>query len=109
MGVNIIVCRIVKKTMEDGWNDNKIPFYETARVEWWDSLRHSGDKDFIIENKFDCYDDSDDEGCEYVRPNDFNKCREWIKKKIFEGNQPRLLKAMDEMEKDKSLTFHWSW
>lgn len=32
-----------------------------------------------------------------------------IKVNVFEGNQPRLLEALDRLEQDESLVFTWSW
>lgn len=109
MGVNISVIKIVSKTMEEGWHKNLVPYYHTQNQYWFDHLRYGGDKDFIIENEFQSYDDSDDEGMEYVRPKDFNKCRKWVHENIVEGNKPRLLNALNELEKDSTLAFSWSW
>jgi hypothetical protein len=35
--------------------------------------------------------------------------REWVKKNIYEGNQERLLKALDLIEKDEMVGFHASY
>lgn len=109
MGLNIIVYKVVEKTMEEGWHNNLVPYYKVEKQEFFDSLRFAGDKDFVSENEFVYYDESDEEGMNYVRPKDFKKCREWVNEHIQEGNRPRLLKALDELEKDKSLVFMWSW
>lgn len=109
MGINISVKKVVEKTMEEGWHNNLVPYYKVEDQDWFDHLRFSGDADFVIENEFYYYDDSDEEGRDYRRPKDFNKCREWVNEHIYEGNRPRLLKALDELEKDASLVFRWSW
>lgn len=109
MGLNIIVKKIVDKEMIEGWHNNLVPYYHTEKQEWFSSLRYAGDRDFIKENKFQSYDNSDAEGKGYIRPKDFNKCREWVNEHIYEGIRPRLLKALDELEKDSSLVFSLSW
>ncbi len=109
MGLNIIVYKIVEKTMEEGWHNNLVPYYKVERQDWFDSLRLSGDKDFVTENEFVAYDENDEEGRDYVRPKDFSKCREWINENVIESNRQRLLKALDFFEKDKDLVFLWSW
>ena len=69
-----------------------------------------GDRDFVVENEFEFIDnDNEVEEQELARPKDFNKCREWIKEKVYEGNQQRLLNALDKMENDETLCFTWSW
>ena len=109
MGLNISVKKIVNKTTEEDWNGELVPYYELEDQKWFDHLRFSGDKEFVVENEFVFYDDSNEEGREYVRPKDFEKCREWVNKYIPNGNSLRLLKALDELEKDENLVFRWSW
>ena len=109
MGVNIIVKKVVEKTMEESWGGKLVPYYKTEKVNWFDTLRYSGDREFIIENEFVYYDNNDTEGEEYLRPKDFNKCREWVMCNVVLGNQNRLLKALDELESDKQLVFRFAW
>ena len=96
MGINISVRKVTGKT--------------TERQDWFDYLRYSGDRDFVVENEFDFIDtDVVVEEQELARPKDFNKCREWVKEKVYEGNQQRFLNALDKMEADETLCFTWSW
>lgn len=105
MGVHIIVKKVVDKTMEKTWGGESVPYYKTEEQQWWDGLRYGGDKDFILENDFECYDESDD----LVRPKDFENCRLWVKDNIQQGGQLRLLEVLDKMEKDLTLVFRFSW
>ncbi len=107
MGLNIMVSKILKKEIIDGWHGDKHPFYHTEEVPWFDSLRFSGDKDFVLENEFDLIDKEDDD--RLMRPVDFDKCRTWVAENIQPNLQFRLINALDEMEQDESLVLHWSW
>jgi hypothetical protein len=101
MGLNIIIYKIVGTSLSGN-------YYETENQDWFDDDRYSGDRDFVANNEFYSYRDIKD-GCEYSRPADFNKCREWIKQNVVEFNQARLLEAIDKMESDKDLVFKFSW
>ena len=110
MGINISVRKVTGKTMEETWGGKTVSYYTTERQDWFDYLRYSGDRDFVVENEFEFIDnDNEVEEQELARPKDFNKCREWIKEKVYEGNQQRLLNALDKMENDETLCFTWSW
>ncbi len=110
MGINISVRKVTGKTMEETWGGKTVPYYTTERQDWVDYLRYSGDRDFVVENEFEFIDnDNEVEEQELARPKYFNKCREWVKEKVYEGNQQRLLNALDKMEKDETLCFTWSW
>ena len=109
MGINISVIKVIEKTMEEGWHNNLVPYYAIRKQKWFDHLRFGGDSDFVTENEFYYYDDSDEEGKSYRRPSDFDKCRCWVKSNIIEENQKRLLNALDKIEADETLCFTWSW
>jgi len=38
--------------MEETWGGKTIPYYTTEKQDWFDSIRHTGDKDFVLENDF---------------------------------------------------------
>lgn len=96
--------------MEETWGGKTVPYYEAENVDWWDTLRHSGDRDFILSTEFNCVDnDNEVEEQEYFRPKDFAKTRQWVRDNVVGMNQPRLLEALVKMELDESLAFHWSW
>lgn len=107
MGINISVVKVIERTMEDCWDFKQRPYYKTEDQQWFDYLRYSGDREFVIENRFYAV-DNDGDG-DLQRPEDFDKTREWVRKNVFEGNQERLLTALDKMEADESLAFTWSW
>lgn len=111
MGIHISVRKVTGKTMEETWGGKTVPYYTTEKQDWFDYIRHSGDADFVVENEFVFIDsDAPIEEQELARPKDFNKCREWVNNMPHpEGNKQRLLKAFDELEKDDSLVFTWSW
>lgn len=110
MGIHISVRKVTGKTMEETWSGKTVPYYTTEKQDWFDFIRHTGDSDFVLENDFVFVDsDAEVEEQELARPADFNKCREWVKTNVFEGNQPRLLEALDRLEQDESLVFTWSW
>ncbi len=110
MGVHIWVSRLIKKDEEEDWNGNMRPFYVTGPQDWFDPIRHSGDRDFVLKNDF-TYLDSDLEVEErsLARPVDFDLSRAWVKEHVSKGNQGRLLNALDLMEIDESLSFSWSF
>lgn len=97
--------------MEKLWNDKEVPYYTTECQEWWDTLRYSGDREFILENEFTAVDmDNEVKEQEYFRPMDFEKTIKWINEKIEpEGNKQRLLTALNRMKDDENLCFSWSW
>lgn len=108
MGINISVEKVIDKKMEETWSGKTIPYYLTERQDWFDYLRYSGDREFFAENEFE-YIHEDIEEQQLVRPKNFNKCREWVKEKVIEGNQQRLLNALNKMEQDNTLCFSWSF
>lgn len=110
MGVHISVRKITGKTMEETWGGKVVPYYTTETQQWFDSLRYSGDRDFILNNDF-VFTDSDRvvEEQELARPANFKEARNWVRKNVVIGNQPRLLDALYKMEADENLVFTWSW
>lgn len=102
MGIHLFVYRITgTEVIEDyGTTDT---YFETERQDWFDSLRYSGDREFVLENEFSSVGDA-----EYVRPTDFNKCRDWVLNSPY-GNKERLLDALTALENDSDLVFTWSY
>jgi hypothetical protein len=105
MGVNIGVSKILSVGEAETWSGKMVPYYEQESQNWFDSLRHSGDREFITSGLFADY----DEDGEFCRPRDFEVCRQWVRKNIFEGSQARLIEAIDRMEQDESLVFWYSF
>lgn len=103
MGLNISIYKIVNKSEEELWGGGMVPFYETIDQDWFDFSRYAGDREFVRGNIFIGYDDSD----EYVRPESFEKCRDWISNN--DCHKDRLNNALDKMEEDKDLVFRFSW
>ena len=110
MGLNLWVSKLINKEEEETWGGRMVTYYNTDDQDWFDPVRHSGDKEFVLDNDF-TYLDSDLEVEErrLARPVNFNWSKEWVKEHVYEGNQERLLNALDKMEKDESLSFSWSW
>lgn len=109
MGIHISVKKVINRSMEELWSGKLVPYYETQRQDWFDYLRYSGDREFVLENEFTYVDEDAEEDMELARPSDFNKTREWVKNNVYKGNQQRLLEALDKLEKDETLAFSWSW
>lgn len=113
MGLNILVYKVTGVTQAETWTPGRfVPVVDVEDQDsWWDDGRYTGDNDFIDFNefKFTEYEDGLDlEEKRYYRPSDFNACREWVRKNIFEIGQPRLLNVLDKMEADPSLVFMFS-
>lgn len=110
MGVNLSVRKFISKEPEELWNGQTVMYFKTEDQSCFDFVRHSGDRDFILKTDF-TYIDSElpVEEQQLARPKDFNQAREWIKQNVFDGNQKRLLDALDRMQIDESLCFTWSW
>ncbi len=106
MGINISLYRILEITKEPGWGGKEYDYCKTECIEWFDHLRYSGDREFM--GRLGHWKDIDSEG-EYSRPKDIPEMREWVKKNIHEGNQDRLLKALDLIEQDEMVGFHVSY
>lgn len=105
MGIHISVKKILGTTMEEAWGASLFSYVETEDQKWFDHLRHSGDADFVSQNKFVSLDDES----RYKRPEDFTICRKWVNENVVECNRQRLLTALDNLEQDNSLAFSWSW
>jgi len=110
MGVHLIIYKIKGKSTVTTWGGKALPYYDVEEVGWWDAIRYSGDRDFILSTEFDCVDnDNAVEDQEYFRPKDFDKTRQWVRDNIVEMNQHRILTALDKVQSDETLVFHWSW
>jgi hypothetical protein len=106
MGINISLYRILSIEKEQGLGGQEYDYCKTEPIEWFDYLRYSGDREFM--GRIGHWKSIDSDG-EYSRPIDINEMREWVKKNIYEGNQERLLKALDLIEKDEMVGFHASY
>lgn len=108
MGINISVRKIKEKRMTKTWSGTDVLYYTTEEQGWFDSFRHSGDREFARENEFFFVDQDANEN-ELMRPTDFDKTRSWIKANVIESNQKRLLDALDKMQQDEELVFTFSY
>lgn len=100
MGVNIIVYKIIGSELDEF--DPEYPILE--RQDWFDSLRYSGDKDFVLNNQFDYVDKEN----ELVRPQNFDNCRQWIDDNLI-LNHERMIDCLSRMQNDTTLVFRFSW
>lgn len=98
MGMNIIVCRsVVGKDRE--------------RVAEWDSVRHSGDRDFYAEGSATAaWEQFDEDHKAYWRP-DTSHMREWLANSpsVPEMNRPRLLALLDLIDRDPNVWVYGSF
>lgn len=75
---------------------------------FFDSIRCSGDTDFIYseeiewEYKYDDPEKPDYDSC-YRRPKDIDATKNWVKKNIPESNKARLTKLLDDMAQNQNL------
>lgn len=109
MGINITLCNLSKvKNPSNPWRD----------IEWdhrFDSLRYLGDEDvmrWLRESNGEIRTLGQDRDIEiYVRPQDLQQARTWVKANITEGNQERWLNLFDLMEADtdKHLWLQECW
>ena len=84
MGVNIVLVELVDKKKERHYD---YPCFTTKRIEWFDSFRHFGDKEFVRHIWTNGNAIREDDGTMYPdlgavvlwRVVDFDKCKEWIK------------------------------
>ena len=110
MGIHIFVKKIKGKTLEQTWGNKNVWYYDTESQEWFDSLRYTGDRDFVVENDFIAVDTDNEVGYQTLfRPKDFQKSKDWVVSNVVECNQYRLIEALNKMELDKDLVFSWSW
>ena len=83
----------------------------------FDSLRYSGDRDFVTTEDLEWEEVIDnpegrtfaEQGECYSRPKDLEKAKTWVKENIYIGNQPRLIKLLEDMEADPCLWLIFSW
>src|SRR6202000_1504334 len=99
MGINISVQKLIGKEMVECHHPEElVPFYKIERQDWFDSCRHSGDRDFIMNNDFKYLDeDVDSFEQSLMRPVDLDAALEWVRKNIYEGNQARLIEVLEKM------------
>lgn len=78
----------------------------------FDFIRYAGDKEFATTDDFERNYLSvghPRDGEQYWRPTRIKSAIDWVILNIPEENQPRLLKALEEMEDDLSLYFYNGW
>lgn len=107
MGIHIIAKTLGKTITEKGFGyDEK--YIENERYDFFDSIRCSGDTDFIYseeiewEYKYDDPEKPDYDSC-YRRPKDIDATKNWVKKNIPESNKARLTKLLDDMAQNQNL------
>ena len=107
MGIHIIAKTLGKIITEKcfGYDEKHI---ENKRYVFFDSIRCSGDTDFIYSDEIEWefkYDDPKKPDYEhsYRRPKNIDKTKKWIKKNIPKSNQVRLTKLLDDMSQNQKL------
>lgn len=106
MGVHISVYKIVDTEIIEDYTQSFL-YYHTEEQDWFDFIRHSGDRDFASSDLFYAVDSEQEQSL--YRPKDFDESREWVRDNVVECNQHRLLEALNRMERDENLVFHFSW
>ena len=112
MGLNIIAYRIIGVEEDEGWHGNKAKWLKTEDYKQFGSLRYSGDRDFASDIEWQKHpDDGDDFEERYYRPKDLKKAKTWAAEtdKVPDCNKPRLIKLLDEMEKDQTIYLYFSY
>lgn len=110
MGLNIIAYRITGISEELDWNNRILKCLEVEKYKDFDYSRYSGDREFVINNKFIPHpEDGQDFQERFYRPENIELCKQYVKENIFEGNQPRLLKLLEQMELDTTIYLYFSW
>lgn len=108
MGLNICAYNITVTDLVRKGNS-----LHAERYEGFDSCRYTGDRDFIDSDNIKWLPHPEgglDFEEEYYRPENIQQAREWvIGSNIFEGNKPRLLKLLDDMEADPTLYIYCSF
>lgn len=112
MGLNISVYKL-DGTRE--WKGKTLPNWnrdpDMDKGGWWNSIRYTGDVEFTTQVEFHSIKEYPEErDSDWVqRPKDFVAARKWVKENVYEGDQPRLLEALDKFEQDDSLYFYFGW
>ena len=79
--------------------------YVTQDQDWFDYIRHSGDREFAVQYIFKYCEELDGDS-ELYRPKDFDKAIEWVNDNIDpEGNRNRLIEALERMRLEDNLYF----
>jgi len=112
MGVNIIPYYIGDKIEEDGFH-RTITAYKATEHPEFDSMRHSGDREFVYSEDLDWItlidDPKDPASYIYQRPSDLTKATNWVKDNIDENNQSRLIDLFEEMRENVNLYIYVSY
>ncbi len=107
MGIHIIAKTLGKTITEKGFGyDEK--HIENERYISFDSIRCSGDTDFIYSDEIEWefkYDDPENPDYEhgYRRPKDIEKTKLWIQNNIPESNKNRLTNLLNDMTQNQNL------
>lgn len=107
MGIHISVVKIVGFEPYEDYGKTII-FVNKEKQKWFDYLRYAGDTNFNNEVEFEYMDVPDKEEM-LKRPKDFDAAEKWVKENISDGNQFRLLNALEKMRNDESLCFDVSY
>jgi|GEM_PF-5565781 len=112
MGLNIIAYRITGVDEVEGWSGKTEKHLTTESYKQFDSLRYSGDRDFASDIEWQKHpDDGEDFEERYYRPKDLEKAKIWVGEtdKVPDCNKPRLIKLLDDMEKDPTIYLYFSY
>jgi hypothetical protein len=106
MGIHIIPKILKHKVSLDSYPPQT--YWETKKLDSFDSTRYSGDTDFIFRSNIEWvfqYDDENDKDHEhsYRRPKDLIKARKWIEDNTPMSNEIRLLNLIKDMLHDPTI------
>ncbi|KKM85994.1 hypothetical protein LCGC14_1283470 [marine sediment metagenome] len=93
MGINICIELVI---------DGK--WVPDADLPEWDSIRHTGDKDFMYDIVFEHL---DDDGMDFCRPKDFPNARRWVRENVEHAR--KLLGLLDILESNPNIWISVSW
>lgn len=114
MGLHICAY-ILKERVTDEWSGQS--YWEVETFENFDSIRRSGDKEFVTTGELEWIEKLDnpkgttlsDIGHNYIRPENLDLAKRWVMRNVYEGNQKRLLDLLEEMRKDNRLFIYCAW
>lgn len=81
-------------------------------ADWWDSGRHSGDRDFVLEQSFGWRyrEGLEPEDEAQKRPEDLDVAETWVREHIpWEGNCERLLRLLAYLREHEDAWIEISW
>lgn len=116
MGINISAWEIKGiEEISESYPDNLYKYFKKEKIPYWDTCRYSGDKDFWMNEKLEWdtrYEGDDGKNFEdsYHRPKDIGKAIDWINKNIdYEGNKPRWITLLKDMETNSNIWLSCSY